>query len=642
MPDIVNLEAHYIGSPAPGVYLHQVPNAAMKVLEDLINATWDEGLATKDEFSAKITAIMDDFLAIVNAPHVTSGSVTVPTITEPAVDIPAAITVDDIYDQWETRYLELASWLATRFAEFRSVYFPDDSAALAAVLDRMELLAATSLPTIAGGTVTPPTVSDIAESTDISSSAVSVGAFTDTASGTTLVPGTVSPPSVAEPALTIPTDADISAIMSVFDDAYADLVLLLETKFQSYRTQFYANEGDVYDSAEAWLIDSIANAEVALPSSIATQIWGNDQARILVDKSRAQDAVIAQFAARRFPLPPGAAVSAVLQIEQKAQDELAESSRKIAEMSVGLMQTVLEKALQLRAAAMQAANEYIKALASGPEIASRIAGIGYDAQSKLISSVASLLNARSEVAKLALQANTTTIQVALEAGKSNQAVALDADKTNLAAALDVVKLGLQADTTTAQLALEADKANQVMALEADKANLGVSVDVAKMTLQASTTTVQIAFEAAKANQMVALESVKLSISGVIELRSKSMQAAVDYIKALASGPDMASRMSNVGYDAQSKLITSAAQMYNARSNAAETISKVTQYNNSTALEAAVKNQMSDLAIIENRVKALLSEAQSIAQMTTALFNNLNVQAALRADGSTTISQSNEF
>ncbi len=46
--------------------------------------------------------------------------------------------------------------------------------------------------------------------------------------------------------------------------------------------------------------------------------------------------------------------------------------------------------------------------------------------------------------------------------------------------------------------------------------------------------------------------------------------------------------------------------------------------------------------IENRVKALLSEAQSIAQMTTALFNNMDVQAALRADGGTTISQSNEF
>jgi len=46
--------------------------------------------------------------------------------------------------------------------------------------------------------------------------------------------------------------------------------------------------------------------------------------------------------------------------------------------------------------------------------------------------------------------------------------------------------------------------------------------------------------------------------------------------------------------------------------------------------------------IENRVKAMLSEAQSIAQMTTVLFNNLNVQTALRADGGTTISQSNEF
>ena len=42
-----------------------------------------------------------------------------------------------------------------------------------------------------------------------------------------------------------------------------------------------------------------------------------------------------------------------------------------------------------------------------------------------------------------------------------------------------------------------------------------------------------------------------------------------------------------------------------------------QYNNSTALEAAVKNQAADLSLIEDKMKALLAEAQSLAQMAIA-------------------------
>lgn len=356
MADIVNLESHYIGSPTPGVNLYQLPNASMQVLGDIINATWNEGLTNKADFTAKITAAVAGFLDVTSAPHVSTGTVSSPTITEPVVDIPTTIDTDGIYDQWETRYLELAAWLDSKFTTFRSTYFPDENAA--------------------------------------------------------------------------------------------------------------------YIAAEDYLQAAIANPSVGMPDAVASQIWGDDQARILADKTRAQDAVVAQFAGRRFPLPPGAAAAAVLQIEQKAQDELAESSRKIAITSIDLQ--------------------------------------------------------------------------------------------------------------------------------------------------------------------------KFNVENLLKLRQIAMDNAVNYIKALASGPDLASKMSNVGYDAQAKLISSVSSLYNARSQAAEVISKVAQYNNSTALEAAVKNQAADLGMIENKLKALLAEAQSIAQMTTALFNNLHVSASLSANGGTTVSQSGEL
>lgn len=356
MSDIVNLEAHYIGSPAPGVYLHQIPNASMQVLEDLINATWNEGKTTKEEFSAKIADAFTSFLDLVSAPHITAGTVSVPTITEPVVDIPASVSVDDMYDLWETRYLELATWLDGKFTSFRSTYFPD--------------------------------------------------------------------------------------------------------------------EQNAYEACENALQAAIANPDTYMPPAIAAQIWGDDTARILADSSRAQDAAVAYFAGRRFPLPADVSASAVLQIQRKAQELQAESSRKIAILSVDMW--------------------------------------------------------------------------------------------------------------------------------------------------------------------------KFTVDNLLKLRDIAMKDTVDYVKALASGPDIASKMNNIGYDAQSKLISSVSALLNARSNAAETMSKVAQYNNSTALEADIKNQASDIGMIENKLRALLAEAQSIAQMTTSLFNNLHVSASLAANGGTTISQSNEF
>lgn len=146
-------------------------------------------------------------------------------------------------------------------------------------------------------------------------------------------------------------------------------------------------------------------------------------------------------------------------------------------------------------------------------------------------------------------------------------------------------------------------------------------------------------EASRKLTALSVEMQKFNVEKLLGLRSMAMDSAIKYISALASGPDMASKVIGVGYDAQSKLISAASSFYNARIQAAEVTSKVAQYNNSTQLEAAVKNQMADLQMVENKLKGLLTEAQSLAQITTSLFNNLNTGATLNAsaDAGTSIS-----
>ena len=68
----------------------------------------------------------------------------------------------------------------------------------------------------------------------------------------------------------------------------------------------------------------------------------------------------------------------------------------------------------------------------------------------------------------------------------------------------------------------------------------------------------------------------------------AMSSAVDYVKALASGPDVASGLINVGYDAQSKLISAASSFYNSRIAAAELVGK--QVNSTSGTRAGGREE----------------------------------------------------
>lgn len=198
---------------------------------------------------------------------------------------------------------------------------------------------------------------------------------------------------------------------------------MLVSKFTDFRASYFPTENAGYAAAEAWLADAIANP-AGLPPDVLAQLLSDDQARIMADRQRSQDNVLAQFASRRFPLPPGAAASAVVQIEQKAQDELAESSRKLTALSVEMQKFNVEKLLGLRGMAMDSATKYIAALASGPELASKVFGVAYDAQSKLITSASTFYNARIQAAEVTSKVAQYNNSIALDAASKNQAAEL--------------------------------------------------------------------------------------------------------------------------------------------------------------------------------------------------------------------------
>ena len=324
MADIINIDSILLGFNGDPAHtpVYSVPSATMQVAEQLINATWNEAQGNKAAFAAKMTAALADFLDTTNAPHVSAGSVAIPSIVEPSVDIPTTQSAGDVMSEFNTQRLAIIAELVQKFVDFRTTYFPDES--------------------------------------------------------------------------------------------------------------------NAYLAAEDWLQSAVSNPS-GLPATVLSQLLADEQARVIADKSRAQDAVIAQFAGRRFPLLPDVAASITMQIEQKSQDALADASRKLTALSVDMQKFNVEKLLGLRGMAMDAATKYLAALASGQDVASKVAGIGYDAQSKLISSAATFYNARTQAAE-------TMSKVA----QYNNSIQLDAAAKNQQSDLTLIEDKLKALLTDAQ------------------------------------------------------------------------------------------------------------------------------------------------------------------------------------------------
>lgn len=277
--------------------------------------------------------------------------------------------------------------------------------------------------------------------------ATQAGGFLDPAQAPTVSAGTIGLPSVTAPNVTIPTNIDTTQIMSLFDGKYADLVTFLDGKFTTFRSTYFPNEQAAYTAAESWLTAALANPNAGIPLAVQTQIWGDDHARINTDKQRAKDEVFAQFAARGFPLPPDVATSAVMQIEQKAQDAMAESSRKVAIMSVDMQKFSVEKLLNLRGLALDAANKFVVTLATAPDIASKLIGIGIDAQSKLISSASQFYAADTNAKEMISNVQKYNNSLTFDASKANQATEMDMNKMRVDAMLRDLQLLSQQATS---------------------------------------------------------------------------------------------------------------------------------------------------------------------------------------------------
>jgi hypothetical protein len=220
---------------------------------------------------------------------------------------------------------------------------------------------------------------------------------------------------VQEPMVNIPLNAP-QIDSSIYQAQVTDMIDKLAALFQAYIAYYFPEDNATNADVEAWLQQVITSG---INPAVEMQFYERDRARITTEALRKKQEAQQKWAARGFPLPPGALNGALARIDRDTQKELAASSRSIVLQQVELMKFAVENAIKLRQVALSTAVDYIRALASSITVAQNLAVAQLDAQPKLISAAAQFFEARIRAKSLLLQRDTTDAGFEQEANKTN-------------------------------------------------------------------------------------------------------------------------------------------------------------------------------------------------------------------------------
>lgn len=274
----------------------------------------------------------------------------------------------------------------------------------------------------------------------------------------TFTPGNVEPP------VLIPTSAtgvDSALYGATYNQIKNDLIGQFSKFFDDY---FPADECNALAKAQDALC-SMLSGGLGIPAHVEEQIWQRDRARVLNEVGRSHREVLATFAGRGFPLPPGAAQHQISTLQRDAQDKVAQQSRDVAikhiELLIENVRFAIGQALDYRIKSISAAAEYIKTLAIGPEIAMKLATSAADAQAKLIGAANTYYGSRIRLEELKFEVQKWNSDVINRA----QAVDVQEFTGRLRAKAEVLSSAAKSAGDQAAAALNALHASASVALE---------------------------------------------------------------------------------------------------------------------------------------------------------------------------------
>lgn len=211
-------------------------------------------------------------------------------------------------------------------------------------------------------------------------------------------------PNVQEPNVAIPSRA-VGIDQALWDSTYSRIIDDLSDKFAQFFIEFFPVDPDLMAAVEEWLRKAVTDGGSGINATVEGRIWQRDRDRISAEAASATDEALAAWAARGFPLPPGAANATVQAIAAKRATDTAAVSRDAAikafDTEIENVRFAVNAAIDYRRSAIAAAGDYIRALALGPQLATQMATAASDAQARLISAASGFFNARINAAEMA-------------------------------------------------------------------------------------------------------------------------------------------------------------------------------------------------------------------------------------------------
>ncbi len=235
-------------------------------------------------------------------------------------------------------------------------------------------------------------------------------------SGVNVLP-TPNTPTIVEPNVHIPSVA-AGLDIALFDSTYKRIIDDLSDKYAGFLIEFFPLNGGLMTAVEQWLASAIAGG-TGVNATVEAQMWQRDRDRITAESLATSDEAVSAWAARGYPMPPGAALATLQALARKRTNDLNDQSRDVMVKSwdkeIDNVRFAVRTTIDYRSQAIQAAGDYIRAMALGPQLATQIATAASDAQARLIGAASSYYNARINVAQLAQEKNLRITDMNLRA-----------------------------------------------------------------------------------------------------------------------------------------------------------------------------------------------------------------------------------
>lgn len=254
-------------------------------------------------------------------------------------------------------------------------------------------------------------------------------------------------PNVVEPLVDIPTTAEAASLATFYELSTATINQLADL-FRAYMNEYFP-DATYLTSAQEWIINAIENGGTGVNTVVESAIWQRDRDRIMAEFARQEEELRRTWAARRYPLPPGALTHQVSVLRQEAANKVADASRAVAidvwKTEIETTKFAVEKAISLYGAAVGAAMEYVKALSVGPASGMQLIPSITDSQSKLIGAASEYYRARISVEELRLKGALPAAEMEQQTRLKNAEMELSTLRNKVDAAIAAAQsMGTQA------------------------------------------------------------------------------------------------------------------------------------------------------------------------------------------------------